>query len=102
MYTYPSRSLVVRRAYRSILKASHTHYGGDPLTQGHIRIKARYIVAKFRDSHELEPLTQMYTLLRKLESRVHTQDKSLSAEAYGLQEESDIKHLWEWEGRQVP
>ena len=44
----------------------------------------------------------MYTLLQGLERRVLNQDLNFKAEAQGAIEESDIKHLWEWEDRQVP
>ena len=56
----------MKQTYREILKHSSKY---DEITKGHIKIKARYIVHKHRDSHELATLAQMYDLLKKLEKR---------------------------------
>ena len=92
LFKYQTRRRLFVNCYRDILKQSQTY--SDPIVQGHIKIKARYIVDKVQNVVELERLAENYRLLEQLRSNmISGNEKQLTLEAYGVIHEPEIDQI---------
>lgn len=70
MFKYQDRVKWFKREYRQVLKASKRVE--DHIVKGHIKIKARFICDREKESEEMKALTQAFSDLTDLRMKVES------------------------------